>query len=133
MALSKIQSESINLADNFAFTGTVTGAGGVNTPAFEAYLGSDQTVSDNVYTKVPISECLQNTGKRPIKVRWVIVNKGDKERPEYRARLVAKEIKMDQRKSRGTQIEPKGTQTELKKMQMDLNGVNTDPNGLKQI
>jgi|5B_taG_2_1085324.scaffolds.fasta_scaffold92142_2 hypothetical protein len=28
MALSKIQSESLNLADNFAFTGTVTGAGG---------------------------------------------------------------------------------------------------------
>ena len=27
MPLSKIQSESINLADNFAFTGTVTGAG----------------------------------------------------------------------------------------------------------
>ena len=30
MALSKIQSESINLADNFAFTGTVTGAGDTN-------------------------------------------------------------------------------------------------------
>jgi hypothetical protein len=29
MALSKIQSESVNLADNFAFTGTVTGAGGL--------------------------------------------------------------------------------------------------------
>jgi len=28
MALSKIQSESLNLADTFAFTGTVTGAGG---------------------------------------------------------------------------------------------------------
>lgn len=28
MALSKIQSESINLADTFAFTGTVSGAGG---------------------------------------------------------------------------------------------------------
>jgi hypothetical protein len=27
MALSKIQSESVNLSDNFAFTGTVTGAG----------------------------------------------------------------------------------------------------------
>jgi hypothetical protein len=27
MAIDKIQSESINLADNFAFTGTVTGAG----------------------------------------------------------------------------------------------------------
>lgn len=29
MALSKIQSESMNLADTFAFTGTVTGAGGL--------------------------------------------------------------------------------------------------------
>ena len=28
MALSKIQSESINLADDFAFTGTISGAGG---------------------------------------------------------------------------------------------------------
>ena len=33
MAIDKIQSESINLADTFAFTGTVTGAGGTNTPA----------------------------------------------------------------------------------------------------
>jgi len=30
MAIDKIQSESINLADNFAFTGTVTGAGGLS-------------------------------------------------------------------------------------------------------
>ena len=29
MAIDKIQSESINLADNFAFTGTVSGAGGL--------------------------------------------------------------------------------------------------------
>ena len=29
MAIDKIQSESINLADNFAFTGTVSGAGGI--------------------------------------------------------------------------------------------------------
>ena len=40
MAIDKIQSESINLADNFAFTGTVTGAGGVNTPAFFAKMAS---------------------------------------------------------------------------------------------
>jgi len=40
MAIDKIQSESINLADNFAFTGTVTGAGGANTPNFFAYFGS---------------------------------------------------------------------------------------------
>ena len=52
MALSKIQSESINLADNFAFTGTVTGAGESNIPYFHAALENDQTVSDNTMTKV---------------------------------------------------------------------------------
>ena len=55
MAIDKIQSESINLADNFAFTGTVTGAGGVNTPAFEAYLSSTQSASDNSWTKIQIN------------------------------------------------------------------------------
>ncbi len=52
MAIDKIQSESINLADNFAFTGTVTGAGGVNTPAFFVYKNSSQTISDETHTKV---------------------------------------------------------------------------------
>ena len=54
MAITKIQSESMNLADTYAFTGTVTGAGGTNTPAFEAYLGGSggQSISDNTVTKV---------------------------------------------------------------------------------
>ena len=52
MAIDKIQSESINLADNFAFTGTVTGAGGTNAPAFEAYLSSNQSISTSTITKV---------------------------------------------------------------------------------
>ena len=53
MAIDKIQSESINLADNFAFTGTVTGAGESNTPLFRAYIGSsDQTIANNTWTKV---------------------------------------------------------------------------------
>jgi len=53
MAIDKIQSESINLADTFAFTGTVTGAGGVNTPAFLAYANSSQSgISQNSYTKL---------------------------------------------------------------------------------
>ena len=57
-----------------------------------------QTYRDHqVYRKTPIQECLDKTGKKPIKVRWVLVNKGDREHPEYRARLVAKEIKMDTR------------------------------------
>ena len=32
------------------------------------------------------------TGKKPIGTRWVDVNKGDEDNPEYRSRLVAKEI-----------------------------------------
>ena len=33
------------------------------------------------------------TGKRPIPVKWVITNKGDDVEPNYRARLVAMEIR----------------------------------------
>eukprot|EP00974_Lingulodinium_polyedra_P024395 2361558-Lingulodinium_polyedra.AAC.1 len=46
-----------------------------------------------VYEKVPVKECWDVTGARPIGIRWVDVNKGDEDRPEYRSRLVAKEIK----------------------------------------
>jgi len=49
MAITKIQSESLNLADDFAFTGTITGAGGANTPLFQAKVSS-QTVSANTDT-----------------------------------------------------------------------------------
>jgi hypothetical protein len=62
MAIDKIQSESINLADNFAFTGTVTGAGGVNTPAFEARLSSAQLgVSSATLTKIAYATELFDT------------------------------------------------------------------------
>ena len=49
--------------------------------------------SMKVYEKVPITECLQATGRKPIAVRWVDVNKGDSARPNYRSRLVAKEFR----------------------------------------
>jgi len=69
MAITKIQSESLNLADNYDFTGTVTGAGGVNTPAFEAYLSSDQTSSSVTNDKIQydtkvfdVGGCFNNTG-----------------------------------------------------------------------
>ena len=52
MAITKIQSESLNLSDNYDFTGTVTGAGESNTPSFFVRLGSDQTVSNSTQTKV---------------------------------------------------------------------------------
>ena len=51
----------------------------------------------NVYTKVPIQECLDRTGSQPVGTRWVDINKGDKVHPEYRSRLVAQEIKVDKR------------------------------------
>ena len=47
--------------------------------------------------KVPIEECWANTGKEPIGTRWVDVSKGDEANPEYRSRLVAQEIKRDNR------------------------------------
>ncbi len=53
MAITKIQSESLNLADDYSFTGTITGAGGVNTPAFEAKPSSITDIgSSGVFTKI---------------------------------------------------------------------------------
>jgi len=57
MAIDKIQSESINLADNFAFTGTVTGAGGTNTPSFHIRKSSNQTgLSSGGWTKITFDD-----------------------------------------------------------------------------
>ena len=50
-----------------------------------------------VYEKVPIEECWKETGKGPVGEKWVDANKVDKEKPEYRYRLVAKETKKDKR------------------------------------
>ena len=46
-----------------------------------------------VYTKVPLEDAYHFTGKGPIGTMWIDVNKGDDLEPEYRCRLVAKEIK----------------------------------------
>ena len=43
-----------------------------------------------VYKKVPRSKCFAATGKGPIGVRWIDVNKQDNDNPLYRSRLVAK-------------------------------------------
>ena len=61
MAIDKIQSESINLGDNFAFTGTVTGAGEANTPAFAVYNTSSQSISTNSYTKLSFNSEFYDT------------------------------------------------------------------------
>ena len=61
MAIDKIQSESINLADTFAFTGTVTGAGENNKPIFKVS-GSSLSLSHNTWTKLTISSEAIDTG-----------------------------------------------------------------------
>ena len=38
---------------------------------------------------------VHGSGKQPIGVRWIDINKGDEVNPEYRSRLVAQEIKRD--------------------------------------
>ena len=53
MAITKIQSESLNLADTYAFTGTVTGASTPMTPAFSVYKASSgQSISNETDTVV---------------------------------------------------------------------------------
>ena len=52
MAITKIQSESLNLADTYAFTGTVTGAGGNMKPAFFAEKNATQSPGNNAFTKI---------------------------------------------------------------------------------
>lgn len=45
-----------------------------------------------LYEKVPIKQCHERTGNAPISVRCIDINKGDQEKPNYRSRLVAREI-----------------------------------------
>ena len=45
-----------------------------------------------VRTEKPVADCLRDTGKPPIPVRWVPTNKGDRLHPNVRFRLVAKHM-----------------------------------------
>ena len=53
----------------------------------------EEVYRTNLYTKVPVQECYDVTGKAPISTRWVDINKGDDKDPECRSRIVAQEIK----------------------------------------
>ena len=73
MAIDKIQSESINLADNFAFTGTVTGAGGNNKPYFHGRLNANQNVSSGSGTLAQFTADLDTaSGWDSSNYRWVV-------------------------------------------------------------
>ncbi len=53
--------------------------------------------SKGVWAKRPRREAKQVTGRPPISVRWVDVNKGDDLSPRYRSRLVARQLKAHDR------------------------------------
>jgi hypothetical protein len=46
-----------------------------------------------VFVRVKTEECFEKTGRRPLPSGWVDTNKGDRNKPEIRCRLVAKETK----------------------------------------
>ena len=50
-----------------------------------------------VYEYSTIEQCRKATGRPPVGVRWVDTNKGDRARPNYRARLVAKDYRVEAR------------------------------------
>ena len=50
-----------------------------------------------VYLKVPIQNCWNDTGTDPVGVRWLNVNKGDTQNPEIRCRIVAQEFNTQKR------------------------------------
>ena len=61
--------------------------------------------SKGVSRKRPRSEAFQRTGRPPITVRWVDVNKGDEPNPKDRSRLVARQLKATD-KSNATYFAP---------------------------
>lgn len=54
---------------------------------------------EKICHKVPLRQCYDRTGKAPIDTKWLDINKGDDERPNYRSRLVAREIKARKKES----------------------------------
>ena len=79
---------------NLAFVDSVTGqALDPTLVAAARALELEYFESKQVWEKRPYSEAMARTGKRPISVRWIDTNKGDEDQPNYRSRLVAREIR----------------------------------------
>ena len=75
-----------------------------------------------VYEKVSIDQCLRESGKRPIGTRWVDVNKGDKQSPKVRSRLVAQEVNTHKQPELFAATPPLSTFVSLYPVQPHRNG-----------
>ena len=62
MAIDKINSEGLLLSDDFAFTGTITGAGESNSPYFRATQNSSQSVANDTTVKITYDTVTYNIG-----------------------------------------------------------------------
>ena len=67
-------------------------------------LEMDYIHKQEVWKRVPLSQCLEEIGKQPIPLKWVDTQKGDAQNPNLRSRLVVKDIKA--RKSPEDQLDP---------------------------
>ena len=45
---------------------------------------------EQIYEKVPVHQCLERSGKRPMTTRWLDLNKGDEEHPSSRAHFMGR-------------------------------------------
>ena len=61
------------------------------------------------YDKVPIEQCYAKIGRAPISTRWIDINKGDQSNPNYRSRLVAREINTHRRDVHGGHFQSRGS------------------------
>eukprot|EP00971_Amphidinium_carterae_P104531 2070039-Amphidinium_carterae.2 len=55
--------------------------------------------SREVYKRVPLKDCFERTKKRPISMKRIDADKGDEERPNYRSRLVCRELRREVKKA----------------------------------
>ena len=56
----------------------------------------DEYLNYDALEPVPLDECWRETGGPPCSTRWADTNKGDRTNPDYRSRLVARELKSKQ-------------------------------------
>ena len=84
------QSEQLTFYDN------LTGKALKYAKVMDARLDEIKALQDmRVWEVVPVTECLERTQKKPIRGRWVDVNKGDDHVEVYRSRYVAMELKRE--------------------------------------
>jgi len=88
------EGETLSLGCSGRYRDAITGQPLIDTLIHEARQKELKYFEDKlVWKRRPRSEARQRTGKAPISVRWVDVNKGDDIHPNYRSRLVARQIK----------------------------------------